>query len=353
MDKILEKLAGLPIPYTNWDKAKQIPLSSSEYRVIGEKILKDKVNTSKIKSTQKNIKNFINAAKKAKRKYDNLPPDKKKLFNRELAIRGAVRGGKAALVGGSVYTGKELLVPNSLKRTKKDDKSRDKDVQTKAMRDVVKPTMKKEVVKLPAHVIASAGAALGGGTGVVANQLVAMRKNMAGIKVDAKDFNKKKILAGGAGAIIGATPGLLASHIIDNQYRVKEYDRLKRRYMGEKITKDEKKKIKKPMIRKYKNNAYTMKTPASLIQAERRKQQKQAYQILEEGLEKNALFNISKNFTPATSTLKGGLPGGSLLSGSLSKYNSQTTAPTKNYAQILKPVEKVKSINPTKGVIGK
>ena len=40
MDKILEKLAGLPIPYTNWDKAKQIPLSSSEYRVIGEKILK-------------------------------------------------------------------------------------------------------------------------------------------------------------------------------------------------------------------------------------------------------------------------------------------------------------------------
>ena len=77
------------------------------------------------------------------------------------------------------------------------------------------------------------------------------------------------------------------------------------------------------------------------------------YQILEEGLEKNALFNISKNFTPATSTLKGGLPGGSLLSGSLSKYNSQTTTPTKNYAQILKPVEKVKSINPIKGVIGK
>ena len=77
------------------------------------------------------------------------------------------------------------------------------------------------------------------------------------------------------------------------------------------------------------------------------------YQILEEGLEKNALFNISKNFTPATSTLKGGLPGGSLLSGSLSKYNSQTTTPTKNYAQIVKPVEKVKSVNPIKGVIGK
>ncbi|MGN1033249.1 MAG: hypothetical protein ACI4PU_07265 [Intestinibacter sp.] len=81
-----------------------------------------------------------------------------------------------------------------------------------------------------------------------------------------------------------------------------------------------------------------------------------SYHILDKGLEKNAFFNISKNFTPATSTLKGGLPGGSLLNGSLSKYNSQSTSPTKNYAQILKPVEKVKGINPTspiKGVIGK
>lgn len=363
LDRALEKLAAVPATYIKWDKAKYVPLNTNEYRVVGEKVLKDKIKRKGIKDVKNNVNTFINNAKKAKVKYDALPKDKKKILDNGLKLRAAKLGLKTGTKGAALYSAKELLVPNKIKRPRKDDKSRDNDKNTKFMRDIVKPELRKGVVKMPATIAATYGSVLGMGTGFLLNQVDALRKSKKGIKIDVNKHNKKMLAAAGIGSVLGAMPGTVASHAIDNRYRIKEYDRLKQRYLGEKITDKEKQKLKKPFFKKDKRALYHSMSPEELIQEERRrrdrkaaklrKQQKQAYTILDEGLEKSALFGISKNFTASTSTVNDELPGGSLLKGTLSKYKAPKTKPAKNYAEILKPVEKVKALKPVKGVIGK
>lgn len=225
-------VAGNIIP-ADYSRVKHIDLGSDEFRTISSRDMR--MHEKAGEGVKKAVKGAKNTAKNVKQVAENI----KGATPLQKALLGSIAAGATIGAAGLAYEGHELLKSNNKKKDTKADKSRDKDVASRLMRDGVTPDMKRNMAIMPTRT------ALG---------LVMLKPTLKltaeGGKQGARlahkltNGNAGAALAGSvigniAGASIAGMPVMMHDVALLSYQEAREMDRLKKRYFGEGITKEE------------------------------------------------------------------------------------------------------------------
>lgn len=327
---------------SDYSRVKQIELDADDFRTVD---LRDMKFYEKIKD------NAYRASQNAKTVAGNikgLPKWKKAL------LAGAVGTGAVATLGVANEAKQLLKNPDKQKDTRA-DKSRDKDLKNKIFRDSVNPDFKRHVNIAPSKLALQAA--------LIKPALKANFKGMkAGQNIASKITNNPMAIgltSGITGAVAGgivSSPVLLHDAALMSHQEIREMNRLKKRYLGEEITKEEKKEIlddnfgKLNPFKKKKYNDLNSKSVEEKIQEMRRKakrngqQYKKASETLDElckeakekwtkedkkGYLKNVAISAAQDFVNAGnplnigSSMVGSVLDSALLEGGAMKLNKQ------------------------------
>ena len=259
--------SGLPSDYV---RAKQIDLDADDFRTVD---LRDMKFYEKVKD------NAYRASQNAKTVAGNI----KRAPKWKKALLASMVGAGTVATLGVANEAKQLLKNPDKQKDTRADKSRDKELKDRIFRDGVNPDFKRHVNIAPSKLALQA-----------ALLKPALKANFKGAKVGqniASKITSNPMAVGLASGITGAVAGgivsspiLLHDAALMSHQEVKEMDRLKKRYLGEGITKEEKKEIvnnnfgKLNPIKRKKYNPLEEKTVEEKIQEMRRKAKRNGQQ---------------------------------------------------------------------------
>lgn len=259
--------SGLPSDYV---RAKQIDLDADDFRTVD---LRDMKFYEKVKD------NAYRASQNAKTVAGNI----KRAPKWKKALLASMVGAGTVATLATANEAKQLLKNPDKQKDSRADKSRDKDLKTRFWRDSVVPDTKRQTNILPTKTMLSLA--------LLKPSLKATGKGMQiGRSVASKITDNPAALglaSGIAGAVAGGivnSPILIHDAALKSHQEVKEMNRLKERYLGEGITKEEKKEIvnnnfgKLNPIKRKKYNPLEEKTVEEKIQEMRRKAKRNGQQ---------------------------------------------------------------------------
>lgn len=249
-------------------KGQIIDLDPDEFRTV---------DISDMKFYEKIKDNAYRASQNAKTIAENIknaPKWKKQLL-------GAMAGAGAVATLATANEAKQLLKNPEKQKDGRADKSRDKDLKDRIFRDGVNPDIKRRINIAPSKIALQAA--------LIKPTLKANLKGAEVGKNIAEKITNNPIALGLASGITGAvaggvvnTPILLHDAALMSHQEAKEMARLKKRYLGEDITKEEKKEILNSNLDKVnpfkKKNILEDKTPEEKIQEMRRKAKRNGQQ---------------------------------------------------------------------------
>ena len=235
-------VAGDIVP-GDYSRVKYIELDSDEFRTIASRNLK---------MHEKAKEGIGNAAKKAKGAAKNVKQVAENIKGAtplQKALLGGIAAGTTLGAAGLAYEGKQLLKNPDKQKDTKADKSRDKDMSSRIMRDGVKPELKRDAAILPSKMLLN-----------MAMVKPTMKLTTEGARrgtMLAHKLSKGNPNAALAGSFIGTVAGAglaslpVAAHdvLLVSHQEIKEMDRLKKRYFNKGITEKEKKDIIKANIK--------------------------------------------------------------------------------------------------------
>ena len=265
-------VAGDIVP-GDYSRVKYIELDSDEFRTVASR------NLNMHEKAKESIKNAAKKAKGTAKNVKQVAENIKGATPLQKVLLGGIAAGTTLGAAGLAYEGKQLLQNPDKRKDTKADKSRDKDISSRIMRDSVKPELKRDAAILPSKILLN-----------MAMVKPTMKLTTEGARrgtMLAHKLSKGNSNAALAGSFIGTAAGAglaslpVAAHdvLLLSHQEIKEMDRLKKRYFGKGITEKEKKDIIKANIKEklappMKKHEVKTDTVEEIIQRRRRDKKK-------------------------------------------------------------------------------